>query len=227
MSCCLRNNIRIRMDGTEVGVESVKSVGNGTVALSISAPEGFDPHPGQFVQVARDVDGENVVRHYTLSSAYVDGTFEITVEVDPEGELSPVLASLGESDTVSVDGPYGRSYYEKEKNVVVLAGGPGIGPAVGIGERVANETGGENVGIVYRDSKPAHKERLDALRAEGATIEVVGEGDSLAGPMEEILEAVGTGAQVFVYGFEGFVDESRDVLKGVGYEGEPKVENFG
>jgi len=215
------------MDATEVGVESVKSVGNGTVALSISAPEDFDPLPGQFVQVAREVDGERVVRHYTLSSPYVDGSFEITVEVDPEGELSPILASLGDGDTVGVDGPYGRSYYEGEDSAVVLAGGPGVGPAVGIGERVADEKGPENVGIVYRDSTPAHEERLDALRDGGATVEVVDEEDSLTTPTRNALERVGEDAQVFVYGFEGFVEEAREALAEAGYEGEPKVENFG
>lgn len=214
------------MEETRVGVEGTESVGNGTVAVSLSAPDGFDAVPGQFVQVSRDVDGERVVRHYTLSSPYVDDSFEITVEVDPEGELSPVLASLGEGDTVGIDGPYGRSYYEGEKNVVVLAGGPGVGPAVGIGERVADQWGAEGVGIVYRDSTPAHEKRLDELHREGATVEIIGKEASLVEPTERLLEAV-EDAQVFVYGFADFVTESQNALEEVGYDGEPSVENFG
>ncbi|MDY6779709.1 MAG: FAD-binding oxidoreductase, partial [Halobacteria archaeon] len=68
------------------------------------------------------------------SSPRVGEAFEITVGVDPDGDLSPALADLRTGDTVEVDGPYGRVYYEGG-DAVVLAGGPGVGPAVGIGER--------------------------------------------------------------------------------------------
>jgi len=215
------------MEETRVGIESTDTVGNGTVAVVLSAPDGFEAAPGQFVQLARDVDGEKVVRHYTLSSPYVDGSLEVTVEVDPEGKLSPVLASLGDGDTVSIDGPYGRSYYEGEKKVIVIAGGPGVGPAVGIGERVTDEWSAEGVGVVYRDSKPAHSERLDALREEGATVKIIDGDTPLLEPTERVLEAVGKDARVFVYGFADSIAESKDVLEEIGYAGEPLFENFG
>jgi len=211
------------MEGTEVAVEGVRSVGGDTVAIDLSNPEGWEIEPGQFVQVGITVDGEFVVRHYTVSSPHSDSGFEITVGVDPEGELSPHLAELEAGDYVSVDGPYGRAYYEGEDSVVVIAGGPGVGPAVGIGERAAEETGAENVGVVYVDKEPAHTERLDSLREQGATVDVLGNGEALE---EAVAETVGDG-QVFVYGFESFLEEATEALEEVGANGEVKVENFG
>jgi 3-phenylpropionate/trans-cinnamate dioxygenase ferredoxin reductase subunit len=212
------------MEGTEVAVEGVRSVGDDTVAIDLSNSEGWTITPGQFVQVGMPVGDDFVVRHYTVSSPYSDGSFEITVGVDSEGELSPVLAELEPGDYVSVDGPYGRAYYEDEERVVVLAGGPGVGPAVGIAERVADEHGAENVSVVYADDEPAHVERLDALRIRGTSVVILGEDESLT---EAVSETVENDAQVFVYGFEGFLREATEALEEAGYEGEVKVENFG
>lgn len=215
------------MEGTEVAVEGVRKVGGETVAIELSNPEGWKITPGQFVQVGLRVGDDFVVRHYTVSSPYSDGSFEITVGIDPAGELSPVLAKLEPGDYVSVDGPFGRAYYEGEERVVVVAGGPGVGPAVGIAERVADEHAVDGVGVVYADDEPAHVERLDVLREAGARIKVVGNSndDALGTAVAEALD--GDEAQVFVYGFEGFLEEAKDALDGSGYDGEAKVENFG
>lgn len=212
------------MEGTEVRVEDVREVGPDTVAVELLKPDGWKVTPGQFVQVGAPVDDSFVVRHYTVSSPYSDGSFEITVGVDPEGELSPVLAELHKGDYVSVDGPFGRAEYDGEESVVVLAGGPGVGPAVGIGERVADENGAENVTVVYRDGEHAHTERLDALRDAGATVKLLDNDEPLR---STVGESVKEDAQVFVYGFDGFVREAAEALEDAGYEGEPKVENFG
>jgi ferredoxin-NADP reductase len=211
------------MEGTEIAVERVSDAGGETVAIDLSNPEGWDISPGQFVQVGAPVEDDFVVRHYTVSSPYSNGGFEITVGVDPDGDLSPVLAELEDGDYVSVDGPYGRAYYEGEQNVVVLAGGPGVGPAVGIGERAADEHSAEAVTVVYRDGTPAHGERLDQLREEGATVEVLGEDE----PLKDVIPGLLDDAQVFVYGFKEFVGEATEAIESAGYDGEPKVENFG
>ena len=211
------------MEGTEVAVEDVREVGGETIAIELSNPEGWKITPGQFVQVGMPVGDDFVVRHYTVSSPYSDGSFEITVGVDPKGELSPVLAELEPGDYVSVDGPYGRAYYEGEGDVVVVAGGPGVGPAVGIAERVADEHDADGVAVVYVDDEPAHVERLDDLRAKGASIDMLDGGKQLS---EAVSDAVGD-AQVFVYGFEGFLQEAKDAIEEAGHNGDAKVENFG
>ncbi|USZ69072.1 FAD-dependent oxidoreductase [Halorussus salilacus] len=210
------------MDGTEVAVRSVRTVGSDTVALELETPEGFDAHPGQFVQLAATVGGEEVTRHYTLSSPDSTETFEVTVEVDPEGSLSPHLADLEPGATVEVAGPFGDAYYEGEDSVVVLAGGPGIGPAVGIGERAVAEGG--DVTVVYRDDDPAHEDRLADLAAEGATVAITTDVSS-----EEVVDLLANSVgQVFVYGFADFLDEATAALDAANLSaGDAKTENFG
>ncbi|WP_132057409.1 ferredoxin--NADP reductase [Halorussus amylolyticus] len=210
------------MDGTEVAVRSVRSVGSDTVALELETPPEFDARPGQFVQVGATVEGEDVTRHYTLSSPDSEDTFEVTVEVDPEGSLSPYLAGIEPGETVLVAGPFGNSYYEGEESVVVLGGGPGVGPAVGIGER-ALEDGGD-VTVVYQDDDPAHEERLADLASAGATVAITTDASA-----EDVVALLANSVgQVFVYGFAEFLDEATAALDAAGLDpAEAKTENFG
>jgi ferredoxin-NADP reductase len=212
------------MDAT-VAVTAVRDVGPRTIAIEFEAPAGLDAEPGQFLRLEGTVDGEEYTRFYTLSSPDVDDTFEITVGIDPEeaGPFSDFLLALESGDTVEISGPFGRSFYEGESRVVVLAGGPGVGPAVGIGEAAVAD--GNELAIVYQTDAPAHEERLDALRDAGASVAVT-DGDIT----DHVARAV-TGAadeQMFVYGFGSFVDDATAALDAAGVDPDlAKVENFG
>ncbi|WP_049987757.1 FAD-dependent oxidoreductase [Halobellus rufus] len=214
------------MDAT-VAVSAARDVGPQTVALELESPDEFDAEPGQFVKVSATIDGEGYARFYTLSSPGVDDTFEVTVGVDPEeaGPFSQFLLDLAPGDDLEISGPFGESYYEGESRVVVLAGGPGIGPAVGIAEAAVAD--GNDAAIVYRTDAPAHGDRLDALRASGASVTVVDE----SGDIDDAVAAALSGdadEQVFVYGFAGFVDDAVSALDAAGVDlDDAKIENFG
>lgn len=216
------------MEGTPVTVETVREVGLDTVALELETPDGFDALPGQFVLV-RAVPGEDdeddvVMRHYTLSSPSVDDTFEITVGIDPDGDLSPWLADLEGGETVHIEGPFGETTYERDQDVVAVAGGPGIGPAVSIAE-AAHEAGQEAV-VIYQDDEPAHVDRLEALEDAGATLVVVDEdetgalGDAIAMHLED--------GQVYAFGFDDFVTFVAETIDDAGGDAdEALIESFG
>jgi ferredoxin-NADP reductase len=211
------------MDAT-VAVESVESVGPDTYAIEFASPEGFEAQPGQFVKLRADVEGEGYARFYTLSSPGVEDTFELTIEVSEEGgPFSAHLANLAASDEIEMSGPFGNDYYEGEARVVVLAGGPGVGPAVGIGERALAD--GAEVAVVYKDEDPAHVERLNDIEERGATVYIT---DS---SIEDFVDATVTGAgteQVFVYGFAEFIEEATAAIEDAGGEVDgAKIENFG
>lgn len=208
------------MEGVEATVTRNEDVGGDSFVLAVESPFP-DAVPGQFVQVGLEIDGARVVRHYTISSPSPEDELEFTVEVDPEGELSPELRRLDAGDVVYLDGPFGRSYYEGEEELTVLAGGPGVGPAVALAER-ALEDGGE-AAVVYEDDEPAHRDRLEDVENHGCHLELVLQDDDLTGAVERALDEVG--GQVFVYGFSDFVDRALDAADGL-VEGEPKVERF-
>ncbi|MFC7128796.1 FAD-dependent oxidoreductase [Haloferax chudinovii] len=210
-----------------VTVAAVSDVGPGTVAIEFETPDGFEAEPGQFVKLSAEVDGESYARFYTLSSPGVGDTFEVTVGIDPEeaGPFSRHLDSLAAGDDVEISGPFGRSYYDGESRVVVLAGGPGVGPAVGIAEAAVAD--GNEAAVVYLDDAPAHEERLSALRDDGASVVVTGDESDLADAVVDALTG-DEGEQVFVYGFADFVENATDAVEAAGGDADAaKVENFG
>ena len=206
-----------------VTVESVEDVGPDTVALEFETPPEFDADPGQFVALAVEFDGEEVKRFYTLSSPSVEDTFEITVGIDPDGDLSPWLADREPGDTGPMDGPFGTITYEGDGDVVTIAGGPGIGPAVAIAEAAVEA--GHDATVIYQDDEPAHTERLETLEDEGTPVTILEDGDDRLA--DAVQEALGDG-QVYAFGFEEFVHAVAEAIEAAG--GDPDdalIENFG
>lgn len=217
------------MENTAVTVTAVREVGPNGIALDIETPAEFDAAPGQFVKLLVTVDGEEFSRFYTISSPAVGETFELTIGIDPNGDVSPHIRDLSAGDELIASGPYGNAYYEGESAVCLIAGGPGIGPAVGIAERTLADGG--DAGVVYRDAEPIHEQRLTALETDGAFVRVLDESESLVDAVEAGLASSRDGVeetQVFVYGFADFLDDAMGAIEAAG--GEPdraKVENFG
>ena len=215
------------MDSTETTVVAVGDVGPDAVAIEVTTPDGFEARPGQFVKLETTIDGESVGRFYTVSSPDTRGTFELTIGYDPDegGAFSEYLLSIAPGDSITVTGPFGDSYYEDEPRVVVLAGGPGVGPAVAIAERALAD-GGE-AAVVYRDESPLHEDRLAALATAGADVFVLTEGTALADAVGNALSG-GDGEAVFVYGFADFLADAEAAIEAAGgAPDEAKSENFG
>lgn len=213
------------MDAT-VAVEAVRDVGPATVAVVFRSPPEFDAQPGQFVRLTAEVAGEEVSRFYTVSSPDTRETFETTVGLDggDEGpDFAGYLAGLESGAEVAMSGPFGEDYYEGESRAVILAEGPGVGPAVAVAERAL--AAGNEASVVYRTDAPAHTDRLEALRENGVAVRVT------EVPLDEVIDGVVTGAageRAFVYGFAGFVEEAVDALASVGVDtDDAKIENFG
>ena len=210
---------------TTVAAVAVRHVGPDTVAIEFETPADFAAMPGQFVKLSGVVDGEEYARFYTLSSPDVEGTFEVTVGVSEEGgPFSRYLADLEPGDDLELQGPFGSNHYEGESRVVVVAGGPGVGPAVGIGERALGD--GSDVAVVYLDDDPAHTTRLEELAAMGATVVMDDADADLVVHLRDVVSG-DEDEQLFVYGFGEFVDRATDALASVGYTGDSKIENFG
>jgi len=212
------------MDRTTTTVSDVRSVGPDAVAIDLETPTAFDAAPGQFVKFSLPAVSDES-RFYTVSSPDVEATFEITVGIDPAGELGPHIADLSPGDEVAISGPFGSAYYEGEGRVVVLAGGPGVGPAIGIAERALDD-GGE-AALVYRDDEPIHEARLAALADRGAFVRVIETDGAVADAARESITG-DPAEQVFVYGFADFLDVATDAIETAGGDAEAaKVENFG
>ncbi len=215
------------MDPLESTVTDVREIGTNAVAIDISTPTDFSALPGQFVKLSTTIDGETVGRFYTISSPDTEETFELTVSYDPEegGEFSEYLLSLRTGDRITITGPFGKNHYENEARVVILAGGPGIGPAVAIAERAIADGG--TAAIVYQDDEPLHEDRLAALSAAGADVFILAEASKLTDAVSDVYTDT-SDEQIFIYGFADFLAEAKAAIEAAGGETDDlKAENFG
>ena len=212
---------------TTATVSAVETVGRDTYALRFDAPDGFAAEPGQFVKLGTEIDGESEARFYTLSSPTVGDSFEVTVGIDPEegGEFSAFLADAEAGTEMTLSGPFGDQYYDGEPRAVVIAGGPGVGPAVAIAERALDD--GAEAAIAYRDDDVSHADRLDALEERGATVTLLDAEEDLDDAVADVLTGI-EGETVFVYGFADLVADAETAVEAAGGDADAaKVENFG
>ncbi len=90
--------------------------------------------PGQFVTLELEIDGNQVMRSYTISSSpSVPYSFSITVKLDSKGLVSSWLhENMKEGDQLAVHGPVGQfnCIDFPARKVLLLSGGVGITPVM-------------------------------------------------------------------------------------------------
>ncbi|WP_306370126.1 ferredoxin reductase [Nocardiopsis sp. CC223A] len=101
--------------------------------LVLSVPGWTGHRPGQHVDVRlRAEDGYTAERSYSIASASAPDRLELTVQLDPDGEVSPYLVGdFAVGDRVEVRGPLGGWFVwdtTAPDPVVLIGGGSGIVP---------------------------------------------------------------------------------------------------
>jgi len=203
-------------------VQGIKEVGPQMIAIKLESPPEFEAEPGQFVLVEAPIDGETESGYYTLSSPVVGETFEITAKYDSSGTVGPWLADRDRDDEIEIKGPFGDIQYTGGHDVIVMASGPGIGPAVGITERARNTDSAAT--IIYQTKTPAYEDRLEKLELREAQIHIVSDSEDLT----DRLQATDSNPTVYVFGFSAFISSARDALKAAAIDFRSVYfENFG
>lgn len=94
--------------------------------------------PGQYALI--HLPGVDAPRAYSMSNIAGGPTWQFQVKRVPGGQATTVLFDrLRLSSTVEIDGPYGHAYLRPDapRDVVCIAGGSGIAPAVSIARGMA------------------------------------------------------------------------------------------
>ena len=154
-------------------ITSKKQLTPNSVALTFDIPshlkETFSFVAGQYITIKQSINGEEVRRAYSLSSAPSSGEMTIGVKKVPNGRFS-VYANdvLNTNDTIEVMPPEGRFVYESKgsaQNIMAFAAGSGITPIMAIAKTVL-ESHPENIFVlVYCNQTKAETMYLESLEA--------------------------------------------------------------
>jgi ferredoxin--NADP+ reductase len=84
--------------------------------------------PGQVVAIGQREDDEEP-RLYSIASGSSDVHMDILFDINPDGHLTPYLATLNKGDEIFVSEPFGR-FYSEEGEGIWIATGTGIAPFI-------------------------------------------------------------------------------------------------
>ena len=136
---------------------------------------------GQHLPVRAEIDGETLMRTYTLSSAPSDGRYRLSVK--REGAFSNYLHGLSEGDLIEAQGPRGGFFIEGDepRPAVLIAAGIGITPMLAMLRQIVFEgqrtRGTRPTWLVHgaksRDLRPFHDEIAELTRKAGGAVRLV------------------------------------------------------
>ena len=136
---------------------------------------------GQHLPVRAEIDGETLMRTYTLSSAPSDGRYRLSVK--REGAFSNYLHGLSEGDVIEAQGPRGGFFIEgdEQRPAVLIAAGIGITPMLAMLRQIVFEgqrtRGTRPTWLVHgaksRDLRPFHDEIAELTLKAGGAVRLV------------------------------------------------------
>ncbi|NGY63695.1 2Fe-2S iron-sulfur cluster binding domain-containing protein [Lentzea sp. NEAU-D13] len=204
----------------EVRRETASAV---TVVLE-DAGRPFDFRPGQFFTLVTDIDGRQVRRPYSASSAPGSSRLEITVKHVEGGRFSThVHRTLAVGDTLSVRGPSGSFHVETGHDVALIAAGSGVTPMMSMIRSLLAEST-DRIALLYSNRSleetifAAELERLaehDRLSVTHVLTSRDGRLD-VSGVREWAGSLASPGTRFYLCGPEPFMDTARQALDELG-----------
>ena len=206
--------------------------------------------PGQHADIRLTAeDGYQAVRSYSLSAPADGSRIEVSIQPDPDGEVSPYLAEeLPEGAEIQLRGPLGGWFVWREETtdpVLLVAGGSGIAPLMAmLRARVRQQgTGTPRFHLLYALRAAAERwygDELDGVaKTDGIAVTYLYSREAPAGssrPAGRLRDAdlsVPGFAAVddplcFVCGPTGFVEHASELLVARGHRPEQiRTERFG
>ncbi|WP_090137823.1 1,2-phenylacetyl-CoA epoxidase subunit PaaE [Limnohabitans sp. DM1] len=229
----------------DLTVSRVTPEAAGAVVITLGVPSDlrsqFDFQPGQFLTVRAEIQGADVRRSYSISSARSQlqrGELELGIRPVEGGVFSNWAASqLKAGDTLRVMPPDGRFTVQKQRAIhrVGFAAGSGITPILSILASTLEDQPESKFTLVYgnrrmdsvmfnealqdlKDRYPSRLTLIHILSRQAQEVPLL-EGRIDAGKVRAIIDAflpVGSMDEVFICGPEAMIEETEKTLLDAG-----------
>ncbi|MGA9859091.1 MAG: 2Fe-2S iron-sulfur cluster-binding protein [Solirubrobacteraceae bacterium] len=152
-------------------VTAVTELTHDIVGLTLSVPDDFAWLPGQYVDV--HIPGsEGARRSFSIASLPEDGRIELMIKRYPGGRFSSLLGNEIKSQTqLQLTGPYGAFHLRRsERPILMIAGGSGMAPVLGVLRQLAAEGCERPVRFFYGARAERDLFMLDEIAALGGRL---------------------------------------------------------
>jgi len=126
-------------------------------------------YPGQFFMVSFVNDPEiKTSRAYSIASSPLNKGY-LEIALDKVGPFTTKLFAMKEGDFLKFKGPYGKFYFSEEmkNNLVLIAGGTGITPLMGIIRYCNDKKSSNKIKFIYSVRTPhdiIYKDELEKIK---------------------------------------------------------------
>ena len=158
-----------------------------TFCFMAEQPVLFFFKPGQFVTLELEIEGEQIMRSYTISSSpSIPYSFSISVKRMPGGKVSSWLHdNMKVGDELDFKGPTGHIIYEGQgvfnirgekktyKKIGCLAGGTGVTPCFQLMQHTDKNSEPLEISLLYANQTPDDilmKDQLDEFPSRGMKV---------------------------------------------------------
>lgn len=200
--------------------------------FEVPALESFHFLPGQWVSLFADINGKKITRAYSLASLPAGNTFEICLNLVPEGLFTPYLFSLSSGQSVSMKGPVGNfTLRDPKRECIFVATGTGVVPFRPILQQPSFLDSGTPATLVFGtryEESLMFREEFEQLSEQFPNLRfiptVTRPSKSWAGATGRIqpllwdLLAGSTSPDVYICGLKDMVDDVREQLKLRGFD---------
>ena len=209
-------------------------------SFKVKLPENLniDFYPGQFFMVSFPNDAEiKTARAYSISSSPEQKKY-LEIALNKVGPFTAKMFGLKQGDLLKFKGPYGKFYFNEEmkNDLMLIGGGVGITPLIGIARYCADKNLGNRVKLIYSVKTPeeiAYHEEIKRIKQQNPNFEYLititrAEGrhawDGRMGRiakelLEENIKDV-QGSIYFLCGSKEFVDNIISMLQDLGVKRE-------
>lgn len=188
--------------------------------------------PGQFLSFTAEINEKEITRAYSVASSPNGNRFEICLNRVEDGLFSPHLFDLKRGDLLEFRGPYGAFHFRNPVgNSILVATGTGIAPFRSMLQaQLPIDDAHEFTlifgvrhehGLLYRSELDELARRYSNLRFIPTLTRPDGDWTGRTGRVQgHLIEVLGDGRDVDVYicGLNEMVDETRGLLKSLGFE---------
>ncbi len=145
-----------------------------TVSILFDMPDSlsslFSFKAGQYLTLKAMINGEDVRRAYSLSSAPHENEWKVAVKKVENGKFSTYAQNLKAGDELEVMAPQGNFTLKSDdvKNYVLYAAGSGITPMISIAKYILKNSDESTVTMFYGNRTimdTVYKDELDAMAA--------------------------------------------------------------
>ncbi|MFD2640535.1 glycine-betaine demethylase subunit GbcB [Pseudomonas japonica] len=209
-----------------------------TFCFMADQPIMFFFKPGQFVTLELEIEGQPVMRSYTISSSpSVPYSFSVTIKRVPGGKVSNYLHdTLHEGQELAVHGPVGlfNAIDFPSPKVLYLSGGVGITPVMSMARWFYDTNGNVDMVFVHSARSPKdiiyHRELEHmASRIENFSLHIICEKHGLGEPWagyrgylnHKLMELIAPDfmeREIFCCGPTPYMTAVKRLLEGAGYD---------